>query len=272
MYSLLYAVSALVGFQHGSSVPTVTLYLLLGTLFVFPTALVLRHNTPISINVALLIATPLLPALLVVDPLEVGFYGYDPYRTLQTTVEFREHGPLWIAGKRASWPAFYALVWIIKFLTGGEISSFGRFLPLFTLIVPTMLYAFARKLIDDDSAFLVAMGLVGVRTLFTFEIKFIDESLAFVLFFALLLSLRLIASDGRPAKYLCYLFATATVLAHHYIGFLTVFLLVLWDLTDSDKLQTVMKQKKIPFSGITALSGGLFVGMFLVIAPSFCFV
>ena len=267
-YVAVYAVAALVGFQY-SNVPSVTLYALLATLFLIPTLLIIRNGLSVSLKVTLLVVTPLLPALLVLDPLEIGFYGYDPYRTLQTAFEFRENGPLWIASNRASWPAFYAFVWVIRFLIGGEIASFGRFLPLFVLIVPVILYAFARKLVNEQSAFLVAMGLVGVRTLFTFQVKFVDESLAFALFFMLLLTLRLQTSNGRRGRYLCYLFASTIAITHHYIGLLAVFLLVLWDLSDSTALRFAVEQHRLPFSGVTALTGGLFAGMFLIVAPNF---
>jgi hypothetical protein len=268
-YAVLYAIAALVGFQYGDSVPLATLYVLLAVLFILPMLLVIRNDLSVGLKATLLVVTSLLPALFVVDPLEIGFYGYDPYRTLQTTFEFRERGPLWIANNRASWPAFYAFVWVVKYLLGGEITSFGRFLPLFVLSVPVTLYAFVRKLVDEQSAFLVAMGLVGVRTLFTFEVKFVDESLAFVLFFMLLLSLRLRSSDERRGKYLCYVFAGMTVLTHHYIGFLSILLLVLWDLSDFATLRSALEQQQLPFSGVTILSGGLFAGMFLVAAPEF---
>jgi hypothetical protein len=268
-YLAVYAVAALTGFQYGSSSPVMILYILLATLFVIPTFLITRNDLAMSLKVILLAVTPLLPALLVLDPLEVGFYGYDPYRTLQTAFEFRDNGPLWIASNRASWPAFYAFVWVVKYLLGGEIASFGRFLPLFVLSAPVILYVFVRKLVDDQSAFLIAMGLVGVRTLFTFQVKFVDESLAFTLFFVLLLTLRLRTSDGPRGRYLCYLFAGIIAITHHYIGLLAVFLLVLWDLSDSTALRSAVEQRRLPFSGVTALTGGLFAGMFLVVAPEF---
>jgi hypothetical protein len=269
-YALLYAATALIGFRFGDALPVATIYVLLGVLFAVPVWLGVRANLTVSMKVALLLTLPLLPALLVVDPLEVGFYGYDPYRTLQTTFEFRANGPAWIANNRASWPAFYSLVWAVTSLTGVEVATVGRYLPLFVVGVPVVFYAFARGVVSDQTAFLAALGFAGVRTLFTFQTKFVDESLAFAAFFLLLLALRLGDAGGSRSRWLSYLFALTAVLSHHFVGLLTVAVLVLWDVTRL--LASVRRsghRSGTPLSGVTALAGGVFGGMFLLVAPDF---
>lgn len=270
LYALAYAFTALVAFRAGGSVPVPTAYVLLLAVYAIPVWLAVRGRLGERLAVALLVVTPVLPALVVVDPLEVGFYGYDPYVTLRTATEFATSGPLAVARDRFAWPGFYAFLHAVTAVTGISLTTVGKYLPLVVVVTPALLYLFARRVVPRRAAFLVAMGFAGVRTLYTFEAKFVDESTAFVLFFSLLLFLAL-RSTARESSVsaLAGLFAVAAVLTHHYVGALAAFLLVLWDLADVDSSRLDVRILHRRLSGLTVVTILAFSVMVLAVAPGF---
>jgi len=276
-YAFIYALVALVTFRIGDVVPTPTAYMLLVALYALPVWLATTREFDDRIEAALVVVTPLLPALVVVDPLEVGFYGYDPYGTLQTAFQFRANGPVHIARSGSfAWPGFYSLLWAVTSIVGLPVNIVGKYLPLVTVVAPLLFYLFARRVISRRTAFVAAMGFAGVRTLYAFEVKFVDESTAFVLFFTLLFLLVLRSDLDRPAvSYLALLVAVGAVLTHHYVGALVGFLLVFWDLRQFDlgsielRRPSGLRDLEWPFSRLTVATGLVFVTMFLLVAPQF---
>jgi hypothetical protein len=270
LYALAYAATAVVAFRLGDVVPGPTAYVLLSVVYVVPVWLAARRRLDDRLAVALLVTTPFLPALVVVDPLEVGFYGYDPYHTLQTAKAFDTEGPFAVARDRFAWPGFYALVRAVTVVTGLPLETVGKYLPLVVVVAPALFYLFARRLVRHRTAFLAAMGFAGVRTLYTFETKFVDESTAFVLFFGLLLLLAFRAtSRASSASTLAGLVAVAAVLTHHYVGALVALVLLLWDLTGVDPSRLDVRRLARTPSRLTAVTGILFAIMVLVVSPGF---
>jgi hypothetical protein len=269
IYALAYGFTALSAFRLGSVLPLPTAYIFLALVYVIPIYIATMRGLNPRLQSLLLIVTPLLPALIVVDPLEIGFYGYDPYGTLQTAFEFRTEGPIEVARNRLSWPGFYAFLWAVTSIVGLPVASVGKYLPLIAVCTPLIFYLFVRRITTAQTAFIAAMGFAGVRTLYTFQVKFLDETPAFLLFFALLFLLAVRLSSRRSAvSYLALLAAVGAVVTHHYVGALVAGLLVLWDLSSFD-LSRVEGLRNIewPFSRLTVGTGVVFVVMFVVIAP-----
>jgi len=272
VYALLYAAAAMAAFRLGGVVPVPTVYVLIGLIYAIPIWLAVTGRVGPWLGAALLVATPFLPALIVVDPLEVGFYGYDPYVTLRDALEFQTIGPIRLAQDNFAWPGFYAFLWVVTYILDLPVETVGKYLPLITIVTPVLLFIFARRLISTKTAFLAAMGFAGVRTLYTFQVKFIDETTAFVMFFALLVLL-VIRADGRNRSMVSYLtlaIAIGAVLTHHYVGALVGLFLVLWDLSHVElNVPNRLNEVEIPISRVTVVTGVIFVAMFLVVAPQF---
>lgn len=272
VYALIYAAAAITAFRLEGLVPVPTIYILLSAIYVIPIWLGVTRRLSVRLGALFLVATPLLPAMIVVDPLEVGFYGYDPYVTLQTALEFRTDGPIEVARNWFAWPLFYAFLWIVTSIVGVPIEIAGKYLPLISVITPLLLFLFARRVTTTRTAFIAAMGFAGVRTLYAFQVKFIDETPAFILFFALLLLLVVRVDTGRrsPVSYLALAVALGAVLTHHYVGALVGLVLVLWDLSRADlTIPSRVREIEWPFSRLTSTTGLVFVAMFLVVAPQF---
>lgn len=271
LYAVVYGLAALVAFRLGDVVPVPTVYVLLGLLYLVPIWLATTRRLGHRLGAVLLVVTPLLPALVVVDPLEVGFYGYDPYVTLQTALGFRADGPIEVARGRFAWPGFYSLLWVVVSATGLPVETVGKYLPLIAVLAPLFLYLFARRVVSNRTAFVAAMGFAGVRTLYAFQIKFVDETPAFLLFFALLFLLGIRSSSRSSAvSYLALLVALGAVLNHHYVGALVCLLLIAWDLSGTGLPRPRgLPELRWPFSRLTLTSTVVFVAMFLVVAPQF---
>lgn len=272
VYALIYAAAAVAAFRLEGLVPVPTIYILLSALYVIPIWLGITGRLSVRLGALLLVGTPLLPALIVVDPLEVGFYGYDPYWTLRDAMVFQSDGPIRLAREQFAWPGFYGFLWVVTSIVSLPVETVGKYLPLIAVLTPLFVYLFARRLLDHRTAFVAAMGFAGVRTLYTFQVKFIDETPAFVLFFALLLVL-LITSESRrrtATAALTLLVALGTILTHHYVGALVVVLLVLWDLSRWEfGVPAGLRDLSWPVSRRTTVTGLVFVAMFLVVAPQF---
>jgi len=271
-YALIYAATALVAFRFSDIVPLTTVYVLLSALFVIPIWLAVSGRVGPWLGAALLVATPLLPALIVVDPLEVGFYGYDPYGTLRDAIEFQSLGPLRLAQERFAWPGFYALLWVVTSVVGLPLETVGKFLPLIAVVTPLFLFLFARRLISTKTAFVAAIGFAALHTIYTFQVKFVDETPAFVMIFALILVL-IIRENVRSksaVSYLALAMAIGAVLTHHYVGALVGLWLVLWDLNRTElTVPSRFRDIEFPISRLTSITALVFLVMFLVVAPQF---
>lgn len=271
LYALAYGLAALVAFRLDDVVPVPTAYVLLASLYVIPIWLVSTRRLDKHLMIIFLIVTPLLPALIVIDPLEIGFYGYDPYGTLQTAFEFRTDGPIEVARTRLAWPGFYAFLWAVTSVVGVPIETVGKFLPLVAVWTPLLFYLFARRITTSRTAFVAAMGFAGVRTLYTFQVKFLDETTAFLLFFTLLFLLA-VRSDSRSSSvsYLALLVASGAVLTHHYVGALVAFLLLLWDVSEREMFRVGrLRDLEWPFSRLTLVTVGILIIMFFIVSPQF---
>lgn len=237
LYALLYALVALVGFRLGGVVPDVTIYLLVTGLFLTLLWIAVRTESSAWLASALALSLVVLLGLLVVDPLEVGFYGYDPYYTLRALKEFRTEGLLWLANNRGAWPAFYAYTWTVTSLLGLEPMVVGKYLPMVAGAIPVACLVAVRRLANVRTAFVAAIGVTGVRTLVGFEMKFVDETVAATLFFFILTVLAIqrgVSESSRIYTILLSLFAVTAILTHHYVGLLVTVLLCFWAVSQTE--------------------------------------
>jgi len=280
LYALLYALVAFVGFRLGGVVPDITIYLLVAGLFLTLLWLAVQTESSAWLASALALSLVVLLGLLVVDPLEVGFYGYDPYYTLRALNEFRTKGLLWLANNRGAWPAFYAYVWAVTSLLNLEPIVVGKYIPLVAAAIPLACFVALRRLTNLRLAFVTTIGIVGIRTLVNFEMKFLDETIAATLFFMVLAVLALQrrrTTSSRAYTTLLSLFAITAILTHHFAGLLVTLLLCLWALSQTDVLGRI-----VPFlEGVHRPSASTrkaaivasvaFVVVLLVVANSFFF-
>jgi len=280
IYAILYGAVSLVGFRLSELVPVITIYVLITGLFVVLIALAIRTDISDMLASALVLTLVCLLGLLVVDPLEVGFYGYDPYATLRALGEFQSQGPLWLANERGAWPGFYAFTWTVTSLLGLEPTTVGKYIPMVAAIIPITAFVAARRLADTRAAFLAAIGVVGIRTLVGFEMKFLDETVAATLFFVVVAVLAIQKDSSKSTSTftaVVSLFAVTTILTHHYVGLLVTVLLCIWAVSQSTLVGRFVPSIEIrgrPDSSTqtaAVVASVAFVVVLLVVANSFVF-
>jgi len=238
LYALTYSLVALVGFRFGDVVPEATIYVLLIGLYCVGVVLIIQTNLSAHLGSAVIVSLVGLLGLLVIDPLEVGFYGYDSYATLRAMGEFRSKGPLWLANNRGAWPGFYAFTGLVSTLLGLEAATVGKYIPLVATTIPLSCFVAVRRFAATRNALLAAVGVVGIRTLVGFELKFLDESPAATLLFAMVAVLAIQRTNqggSRPYTVLLSLLAVVAVLSHHFAGLLVVVMLFVWTLSHSQR-------------------------------------
>jgi|GEM_PF-3489698 len=280
IYAILYGAVSLVGFRLSELVPVVTIYFLITGLFIILIALAIRTDIPDTLASVLLLSLVCLLGLLVVDPLEIGFYGYDPYATLRALNQFQSHGLLWLANKRGAWPSFYAFTWTVTSLLEIEPTTVGKYIPMVAAIIPIACFVAGRRLADSRTAFLASIGVVGIRTLVGFEMKFVDETVATTLFFVIVAILAIqgnISKSSRLFTPIVSLFAITAVLTHHYVGLLVTILLCIWAVSHSTLIDRFIPSTEIPgrpdpsTKTAAVVASVAFVVVLLVVANSFVF-
>lgn len=186
-YLILYSLISILAFRYTSIVSYSGMLYLVLSLHVFPILLVNLYNTSIYLHLLVLVSAPLLLVLIVIDPQEVGLYGYDPYMyTLPSAAQFLNAPTLSdFVNSTNSLPAFYSLYHVFQNILGiGSIPA-AKYLPLSVVLIPTLFYITCRRIVDTKQAFTIAMVAASIRQLYLFESKFVDESLAVVMFFVM---------------------------------------------------------------------------------------
>jgi hypothetical protein len=215
-YASLYTVTAVVLFRLGTVVPEPVGYLLLSVLFAIPILVAYRQGLPPRWELLFLITTPLLPILVVIDPLETGLYGYDAYSFTIPALELLRSGvPVGVfVNADGDWPLFYAVALVVQQLTGSSLGLLAKYLPLFVVLIPLLVYAGVDRLTHRRTAFYTGMAVASTRTLTLFETKLVDETVAVLLFFTAITYLAVARAHRRATVGLAIVLA-GLILSHH---------------------------------------------------------
>ncbi|QIB75516.1 hypothetical protein G3I44_15155 [Halogeometricum borinquense] len=251
-----------------TATPTMANYLTMFGLFVIPIILSRIWCLPKWILASFLVLTPAAVILAVIGPNEAGFYGYDPYvHTLNTYKNFlRGWGafPYWLG----ELPALHALTSLLIELLESNIHVVGKYIPLLVSSTPLFIFLGLSRAIDEQSAFLIAMGSASSRKLLMFQSKYIEESLAvsllFLSIFAMFLSVRV-----RREKII--LFPTLFVLSvtHHYTAAVATIILLLWSVVPDIPLSKLSSRFETVRTDYSIQSS---YGIFLVLIFGFIYV
>lgn len=226
-YALVFIVITLSSFIFTDSLRINQSHFLLLIFFTLPIIISNIHDTSNRLNIFFLISAALLPMLIVVDPQELGLYGYDPYMyTLPTVNLFHQSDSLSsFVNDSNALPAFYGFFSILKVILGKETQLVAKYIPLIGVLSPILLYTAFQRITPSKIAFAGALMLPATRTFYLFDSKFVDEILATILFFAIM---AIIFNVGRSGKRKLYLFipvALALSLSHSLFALFSAILL-----------------------------------------------
>ena len=232
VYLLIWASTAAIAFLSGDRLFGAGIgYVFLIALYVVPILAVLNEDVSASVMAGYLVMTPLLALLIVVDPVEMGLFGHDPYVYTVPALEFFRTRPSMAAfiNEGGEWPAFYALFVLVEQITDVPMRSVAKYIPLLSSSVPFIYFVAVLRYTDRRIAFLSAMALASVRTLLLFESKFISETIAVVLFFVLIVVLRF-SDAGWPTNLATIVAMLALVFSHPVVSYVVVLFLGCWAL------------------------------------------
>lgn len=180
-----------------------------------------------GIQRATLVTAPaLLVALIVIDPVELGLFGYDPGLSMQALAVLQSEGVSAAIATNITYPAIHVLASVLIELLGLPPTPVAKYLPLTVAFTPVILFIALRRLLDDTYATMVAITFGSVRALLMFETKFIDESLAVTLFLTLILIV-CVGNLGRM-KFIGLPVAATLALSHHSFSILVGLFLLTW--------------------------------------------
>ncbi|NHX38166.1 MULTISPECIES: hypothetical protein [Haloarcula] len=202
---------------------------------------------------SILIYLTLIPALVVIDPVETGLFGYDPYiRTIPELHRFIEFTNLnEFMNDGAAWPLFYSLNTVVLEITNIKLRTTAKYIPLLSVTLPLLYYLFVGRLYDWAIAGFSAVGFASVRTLLMFETKFVDELLAVILLFVLFL-LYSVKIKGRIQRTAPVIITISILLAHHFTTvILTLFLLIVLFVCIYNKFDSHTRVRKLKSGNAT---------------------
>ena len=184
------------------------------------------HNIIVLIFV---IATPLVPIILVIDPVEIGMWGHDPYIHSTQALRLVASGELIDAMKVGSYPGTYLLTYSISAGFRLPLETVAKYIPLITATIPLFFYIATKRWVGSSNALVIAIITASTRTLLTFESKFVDEILAVTLGFLLLFLLQV--SKTREQKFSAIGVMVVITLSHHAVSCIVALGLALWWVT-----------------------------------------
>ena len=233
LYFFLTTLTAAVLFSPGFelTVPYFVGLALLLSLYLIPIAATQFGSLSRARGVLYLTTTTVVAMLVVIDPVEIGLYGYDPYMHTIPSVEYMRTGPSLtdFLNREDAWPAFYAGVVLLEEF-GLPPLAISKYLPLVAAAAPALLYIGLCRTLENNDAFLVAVGFASTRTLLLFESKFLSESMAVLLLFLIVL-IFLSAPDTKSRSAALFGAVTVLVFTHHAVAAFLIFLLFLWPVT-----------------------------------------
>ncbi|WP_226043419.1 hypothetical protein [Natrinema sp. DC36] len=202
-------------------------YATLLLVYFIPVIIALRFDAPRWILSIFVFATPFVTMLAIVGPNEAGFYGYDPNNHTMVAYELFHRGWDEITSWLGHWPAFHASVSVVVEVTGLDVETAGKYLPLVVATVPLFLFLGLVRVIDDSAAFLAAMGAASSQKLLMFQVKFIEEPFAMVILFFSIAAV-FVVSDPRKQAIVVVPAMSIIGLIHHYIAFVGAMIFLLW--------------------------------------------
>ncbi|WP_435102474.1 hypothetical protein [Halarchaeum sp. P4] len=175
-----------------------------------------------------LVLTAALGLFIVIDPLESGLYGYDPYYSvLETSRLASGMSSIDLLTKYGDRPLIFSLITIVSSISAVPIPSAGKYYPLVNALLPVIGYVAFRTVSSKEVALLSAHAIVGTRTFLTFESKFVPESLGIFLFFALIFSLLMeFSQSDTDWRYLSIFFGISIILTHNVTSLIAIFFLL----------------------------------------------
>ncbi|WP_128081479.1 hypothetical protein [Haloferax sp. ATB1] len=268
IYFNILAVAAIGLLVPKASVPHGIGYLLLISLYFIPIITAVLADLKKTTHIIFLFLTPIFTMLIVIDPVEIGFFGYDPYSyTIPAHLSFsNSQGISEFMSLTTSWPAFYALTNVIERVIGHSILDVGKYLPLISGVTPTMVYLAVSRKVHTRTAFISAMGFASTRSLLLFEAKFLDETLAIALFFTL--TFVLLMAQNRRRSILILLLLGSITLTHHTVSLFALLFISVWytigSVTSSNIVPSRFKNIELNEVGLPPVIS-LFVGMCIFI-------
>lgn len=173
----------------------------------------------------LLLLLPIVPMLVVIDPVEIGLVGHDPYHKMQNALVWGGPIPEFVDSE-LSFPLYFVFSQIVHQVVGGSFESLIKYLPLLAASVPVIYYLGLQRFLTDDEAYLAAVGTASIQTLLYFHTMFHEESFAITMF-AMLFLFTGVAIAVR-SSWLAWTPVIAIVLTHHLTAFLTIVFVVIW--------------------------------------------
>jgi len=209
-------------------------YILLFAIYIVPFVYSFNRRVDERIFFTFLLLVPVFTFLIVIDPVEAGLFGHDPY-----TFTLPAHNLMLQSPKVSeflkttdSWPGFYYITSFIQNVTGLSVITMGKYIPLIAASLPILLYTGVRNVMSLRDALRVSIAFSSTRTLLLFETKFVDEPAALVSFFVLLFfTNKLLTTENMTisqlrVKLVIILISISIVLTHHAIGLMLILFLI----------------------------------------------
>ncbi len=175
--SLLAAVTFLTAFTF-TDVPEHTVYVALILLFVsgFSFSYVHSSSPVVYLQLFFVISCPL---LIVIDPVEIGLYGWDSNHSFVATQQLLSGSSAWeVLQTHRDRPILFILVAILYKVTESPLISISKYIPIVTSLTPIFTYLIARTFGTPKQAVGVGFATAILRMMFLFESKYVPEALA----------------------------------------------------------------------------------------------
>ncbi|WP_148415063.1 hypothetical protein [Haloferax sp. KTX1] len=226
-YFFLFAAFSFLSIVPNTSVYVEVNYATLLAIFAFPIFIALKFDVPKWILSIFVFATPFITMLAIVGPHEAGFYGYDPNNHTMVAYELFQSGWDEITTWLGHWPGLPALMSVIVEVTGLDVETAGKYLPLVVATVPLFLFRGLSRVVDDDAAFLAGMGVASSQKLLMFQVKFIEEPFAMVMLFFSIAAV-FVVSNRRKQVIVVIPAMVVIGFIHHYIAAVGALIFLLW--------------------------------------------
>ena len=177
--------------------------------------------------------------LISVIPIQTGILGHDAHFDYYAAKTIMNNGwpipqnvPV-LARTRdySEWPMLHFFGGTISTITGVDLFTVAKWLPLFYSPFAVLFVYLLAKIIynDERTALLATFGISGVSGYIFSHAKFIREGFAYVLFFAALYTCVKGIKERKITFWLLGLiFAFSLVFSHHLSGFFLLLLLFIW--------------------------------------------
>lgn len=223
LYLILYSITNVLVFSPSISSPVFLGYALLIALFLL--SVIIGRKSGRKTHLFLILTVSFLMSLIVIDPVETGLYGHDPYTyTLPALETFNNVSPSTFINVTEAFPLFYSLSWISLEIYGSSTAVVAKYLPMIILAIPLLFYAGTALRIGSKLALFSSLCLIGTKTFYLFEVKFIEEPLAMVIYFTII-NLILLAKHIPRFKYLLVISSIAVSLSHPTVAVVAILLL-----------------------------------------------